>query len=58
VKRALRTVLLAIFFAFAIGFGIGTWLRCQMEKPPVYIGARDDAGLQLVGRQLVDFRRE
>ena len=40
-RRALRTVLLALLFAFAIGFGVGTWLRCRMEKPPVYIGSAD-----------------
>jgi len=38
-RKALRTVLLALLFAFLFGFGIGTWLRCQMEKPPTYIGA-------------------
>ena len=40
-RRALRTVLLALAFAFAVGFGIGSWLRCEMERPPTYIG---DAG--------------
>ena len=38
-RKMLRTVLLALLFAFAVGFGVGTWLRCQMEKPPIYIGA-------------------
>lgn len=38
-RKALRTVLLALLFAFVVGFGVGTWLRCQMEKPPTYIGA-------------------
>jgi hypothetical protein len=38
-RKVLRTVLLALLFAFSVGFGIGTWLRCQMEKPPTYIGA-------------------
>ena len=38
-RKALRAVLLALLFAFVIGFGIGTWLRCRMEKPPTYIGA-------------------
>lgn len=40
-RRALRSVLLALFFAFAIGFGVGTWLRCRMERQPSYIGATD-----------------
>jgi hypothetical protein len=38
-RGVLRTVLIALFFAFVVGFGVGTWLRCQMEKPPTYIGA-------------------
>ncbi len=38
-RKAFRAVLLALFFAFVFGFGIGTWLRCRMEKPPTYIGA-------------------
>jgi hypothetical protein len=38
-RKVLRTVLLALFFAFVFGFGIGTWLRCRMEKAPTYIGA-------------------
>jgi hypothetical protein len=38
-RKALRTVLVALLFAFVVGFGFGTWLRCQMEKPPTYIGA-------------------
>ena len=37
-RSTLRTVLAALAFAFAIGFGVGTWLRCRMEKPPTYIG--------------------
>lgn len=41
VRRTLRTVLLALGFAFVIGFGVGTWLRCRMERAPTYIG---DAG--------------
>lgn len=41
VRRTLRTVLLALGFAFAIGFGVGTWLRCQMERPPTYIGGAE-----------------
>ena len=44
-RRALRTVLLSLAFAFAIGFGVGTWLRCRMEKPPSYIG---DAGRRVL----------
>jgi hypothetical protein len=38
--RWLRTVLLALALAFAVGFGIGTWLRCRMEQPTDYIGRR------------------
>jgi hypothetical protein len=38
-RSVLRTVLIALFFAFVVGFGIGTWLRCRMEKPPTFIGA-------------------
>ena len=38
-RTTLRTVALALFFAFAIGFGVGTWLRCRMERTPAYIGA-------------------
>ena len=38
-RKVLRSVLLALLFAFVVGFGVGTWLRCQMEKPPTYIGA-------------------
>jgi len=37
-SKVLRTALLALLFAFVVGFGVGTWLRCQMEKPPTYIG--------------------
>jgi len=40
-RRALRTALVSLALAFAVGFGIGTWLRCRMEKAPTYIG---DAG--------------
>jgi TRAP-type C4-dicarboxylate transport system permease small subunit len=42
-RRALRTVLLALGFAFAIGFGAGSWMRCQMEQAPSYIGDTRDA---------------
>jgi len=42
--RALRTVLRALLFAFAVGFGIGTWLRCAAEqaepKALPYLGER------------------
>ena len=38
-RQALRAVLLALLFAFVVGFGIGTWLRCRMEKPATFIGA-------------------
>lgn len=38
-RKLLRTVVLALLFAFVVGFGVGTWLRCRMEKPPTYIGA-------------------
>jgi hypothetical protein len=37
-RRALRTIALTLAFAFAVGFGIGSWLRCRMEKAPTYIG--------------------
>ena len=36
----LRAVLTALAFAFAIGFGIGTWIRCEMERPTGYLAAR------------------
>jgi hypothetical protein len=39
----LRTVALALWLAFVVGFGIGTWLRCAMEQPEQLIGARPDA---------------
>ena len=37
-RRAVRTALVSLAIAFAIGFGIGTWLRCRMEQAPSYIG--------------------
>jgi hypothetical protein len=37
-RRALRTALVSLALAFVVGFGIGTWLRCRMEKAPTYIG--------------------
>jgi hypothetical protein len=37
-RRALRTALVSLAIAFAVGFGVGTWLRCRMEKAPAYIG--------------------
>jgi hypothetical protein len=38
--RWLRMVLFALALAFALGFGIGTWLRCRMEQPTDYMGRR------------------
>ena len=38
-RDTLRAVLLALLVAFAVGVGIGTWLRCRMEAPQTYIGA-------------------
>ena len=49
-RRALRSVLFALFFAFAIGFGVGTWLRCRMERQPSYIGAADPGALATTAR--------
>jgi hypothetical protein len=46
-RRALRIVLLTLGFAFAIGFGVGSWLRCRMEKAPTYIG--DAATVRVAG---------
>lgn len=37
-RRLLRTVALALLLSFAVGIGIGTWLRCEMERAPVHIG--------------------
>jgi hypothetical protein len=37
-RRVLQRVLLALAFAFVVGFGVGSWLRCRMEQPPSYIG--------------------
>ncbi len=33
----LRFVSLAIFLAFGVGFGIGLWIRCAMERPEGYL---------------------
>jgi hypothetical protein len=44
-RRALRTVLVGLLFAFAIGFGVGSWLRCRMERSPSYIGSVDSGAL-------------
>ena len=38
--RVLRTIAWALFFAFAFGLLVGTWLRSELEKPVRYIGAR------------------
>lgn len=38
-RALLRGVLLALAVAFAVGFGIGTWLRCAAERPDAYLGA-------------------
>jgi TRAP-type C4-dicarboxylate transport system permease small subunit len=45
VRRALRTAAVALVFAFAIGFGVGSWLRCRMERAPSYIGDATGAGI-------------
>ncbi len=37
IGAVLRAVSLAIFFAFAVGFGIGLWIRCAMERPEGYL---------------------
>ncbi len=37
-RRILRTVALALLLSFAVGIGIGTWLRCELERAPAYIG--------------------
>jgi hypothetical protein len=42
-RRTLRAVALALLVAFAVGFGVGTWLRCRMERPTGYIGAAPGA---------------
>lgn len=46
--RALQTVLRALLFAFAVGFGLGTWLRCAAEqaepKALPYLGERVATG--------------
>jgi len=49
-RRALRTVLLALLFAFAIGFGVGSWLRCRMERQPSYIGAVESGAVATATR--------
>lgn len=36
-RALLRTVLFALLFSFVVGFGAGTWIRCQMEKPVGYL---------------------
>jgi hypothetical protein len=38
-RPVLRTVLLALALSFAVGVGIGTWLRCAAERPHTYLGA-------------------
>lgn len=43
-RRVLRSVLLALGVAFAVGFGVGSWLRCRMERTPSYIGDAAGAG--------------
>jgi hypothetical protein len=37
-RRALRAVALALLLAFAVGFGVGTWLRCASERPRIELG--------------------
>lgn len=38
--RIARGALLAIAFSFALGFGIGMWLRCALEEPESYLAER------------------
>ncbi|HEY8492241.1 MAG TPA: hypothetical protein VIN04_00015 [Myxococcota bacterium] len=39
-RALVRTVALALVLAFAVGFGIGTWLRCAAERQaPILAGA-------------------
>lgn len=47
-RRTLRTAALALLFAFAVGLGVGTWLRCRMERPTGYIGAAPSAASERV----------
>lgn len=37
VGAVIRGVLLSLLFAFSVGLAIGTWLRCEMEKPIGYL---------------------
>lgn len=37
-RNVLRSVVIALLVAFVIGFGVGTWLRCAMERTPSLIG--------------------
>ena len=41
--RLLRSILLALLFSALVGFAVGTWLRMQMERQPVYIGSASGA---------------
>ena len=41
IRAVLRGVLLSLLFAFGVGLAIGTWLRCEMEKPTGYLASRD-----------------
>lgn len=51
--RVLRSVALALGVAFAVGFGVGSWLRCRMERPPSYIGDAGGAGdVRAIGTRL------
>ncbi len=44
----IRGILLSLLFAFALGIGIGTWLRCAMEAPTGYLaGAAPSAASPL-----------
>jgi hypothetical protein len=42
--RVLHTVVRAVLLAFAVGFGLGTWLRCTADPGPPralpYLGER------------------
>jgi hypothetical protein len=39
-----RALLIYLLVSALVGAAIGTWLRVQMEKAPVYIGSAPAAG--------------
>ena len=39
--KILRTVLFALLFSLLLGFAVGTVLRLRLERPTLYIGARE-----------------